>query len=55
MHKETWQSCGDILDVGDAVEVVVEKLWKADLYRWPIQLRAIDPNIQQHMSPSIAV
>lgn len=55
MHKETWSLFGNRLDVNDIVDVAVEKLWKEDLYRWPIQLRAIRPDIQKYMFTSTGI
>ena len=49
MKKDTWPIFGDRLDVGDIVDVAVAKLWKKDVYRWPVQLRAQNPAIQQFM------
>lgn len=49
MYKETWAEFGKRLDVGDRVNVEVVRLWKADLYRWPIELKALNPEIQKFM------
>lgn len=50
MEKETWATFKDRLDVGDQVKVMIVRFWKEDLFRWPIQLRALNPEIQQFMS-----
>ena len=49
MYKETWDGMKEMIDCGREVEVEVEKIWNKEFYRWPIQLRSLDPDIQPLM------
>eukprot|EP00210_Caulerpa_lentillifera_P001193 g1149.t1 len=49
MYKESWGDFEETLNIGNAVKVEVVKIWKHDIYRWPIQLSALDPKVQRFM------